>query len=89
MQVFPRHGTRFLVFCTDETDDEDGRVLCTGLLEIVARWFSDVVELSGEIEGLVELCMSLAIAVEWFSIVDRDAIGLGKDKTTFRSGWSP
>lgn len=37
MQVFPRHGTRFLVFCTDETDDEDGRVLCTGLLEIVAR----------------------------------------------------
>lgn len=37
MQVFPRHGTRFLVFSTDETDDEDGRVLCTGLLDVVTR----------------------------------------------------
>lgn len=37
MQVFPRHGTRFLVFSTDETDDEDGRVLCTGLLDVLTR----------------------------------------------------
>ena len=35
------------------------------------------------------LCVSLAMAGERFSVADGDAIGPGKDKTTFRSGGSP
>ena len=46
-----------------------------------------MVEVGGEIEGLVGLCMSLAMGVEWSSVGDGDAIGLRRDNFTCRSAW--
>lgn len=88
MHVFPRHSTRFLVFCTDETDDEDGREPCTGRLEFKVRCFSDVPGVSGDVEVYGGFSRLLVMAEDFFDVVDEDAIGLGRHATNYRSSSS-
>lgn len=60
MQAFPRHGTRFLVLCVADAEEDDGLASCEERVGPVIGLLSGVGEASGDAGANDGLCASTA-----------------------------